>query len=892
MDVITTHINADFDCLGAMVAARRLYPDAEMVFAGAQERSLREFFLRSTAYAYDFKRIRDIDLDSIERLILVDVRQSDRIGPFGEVARRQGTSVHIYDHHPSGSSDLTGSLEVIRPVGSTVTVFCQLFMEQGICPTADEATLMMLGLYEDTGSLQFSSTTRADFEAAAFLLDNGATLSSVSEFLTQELTAEQVGLLHQLIENRQVLTINGLEISVSQASVEQYVGDLAVLANKLKDMENLDALIIVVRMGDRVLLIGRSRVREVDVGSILEEFGGGGHAFAASGTVRDQTLVQILDRLPQVLQRQVNPRWLAHQMMSSPARTVPLETTISAVREQLTRYNINVLPVLDAAGEVVGLISRQTVDKAAHHQLGEHPVGEYMDGEFEVTTPDTPLQQLQELIIGRNQRLVPVVVAGKIAGVLTRTDLLRQLISMGRHPAGEGLPGSRRLGGPWLKKKQLARFMRERLPKQLRDLLQACGEIGDELGLNVYVVGGFVRDLLLRQDNYDVDLVVEGDGIDFARQFAKRHPCRVRSHSKFGTAVMIFADGLKVDVASARMEYYQQPAALPTVEYASIKLDLFRRDFTINTLAIALSGHHFGELLDFFGGQQDLKDRALRVLHNLSFVEDPTRVFRAVRFEKRLDFHMGRPTEHLLRSAVRQGFIDRVGGNRLFHELELILVEPDPWPAIGRMAELDLLKYVHPALQMDKNLPKLFAASSKVVHWYELLYLDQPCQAWQVYFLSLTATLDAAGMVEVSRRLNMSPRQEAVLTSQREAGLKVLAGLRRRLRRGSEPKASDLYRLLQPFDCEMLLFLMALSGHDRLTQCFSTYLTRLQQIECELSGDDLTQLGLPPGPLYREVLEELLFARLDGKVSSREDEVAFVRKRHLRAASTTVGQAN
>lgn len=179
-----------------------------------------------------------------------------------------------------------------------------------------------------------------------------------------------------------------------------------------------------------------------------------------------------------------------------------------------------------------------------------------------------------------------------------------------------------------------------------------------------------------------------------------------------------------------------------------------------------------------------------------------------------------------------------------------------------------------------------------MIHWYELLYLDQPCKAWLVCFLCLTAKLDKDGMLGVCRRLSIPHRYEAMLTSQREAALKVLSGLHRRLRRGTEPRASDLYRLLSPFDCEILLFLMALASNDRLSQWLSTYLTQLQQIRCELSGDDLELLGLPPGPVYRQVLDELLSARLDGKVNSREDEIAFVRKRHLRFDSAIADRAD
>ena len=170
------------------------------------------------------------------------------------------------------------------------------------------------------------------------------------------------------------------------------------------------------------------------------------------------------------------------------------------------------------------------------------------------------------------------------------------------------------------------------------------GKTAEDFNYNAYVIGGFVRDLFLYRSNEDIDVVIEGDGIAFARQFSKEMGTRVHTHEKFGTAVVIFPDGFKIDVASARMEYYKFPAALPTVEMSSLKLDLFRRDFTINTLAIELNPEKFGKLLDFFSAQKDIKDKVLRVLHNLSFVEDPTRVFRALRFEQRFGFTIGKLT--------------------------------------------------------------------------------------------------------------------------------------------------------------------------------------------------------------------------------------------------------
>ena len=878
MDIITTHINADFDCLGAMIAARRLYPEAVLVFPGAQERSLRDFILRHPLDDYNVKRVRDLDLTAVTRLILVDVHQSERIGPLGEGARRDGVEVHIYDHHPSGSADLHGTVEEIAAVGSTVTVFCRLFAARGIAPEPEEATMMMLGLYEDTGSLQFVSTTVADYHAAAFLLGHGANLNTVADSLSQELNADQVELLNALLKGRTVLNINGLDITVAQASYPRFVADLANLTHKLKDMEGLDALVVVARLADRIFMVGRSRRAEVSMGEILAEFGGGGHSYAASAAVRELTLVQVLERLPEVLRRHVKPSWQARHLLSYPVKSAPLQSSVAEVREILTRYNINALPVLDGE-RVVGILTRQIVEKAAHHGLGAVMAAEYMNTDFASVSPETPVAELQELIVERNQRFVPVVEAGRLVGAITRTDLLRHLVSGGRALPLTGPAADLAAVGPIFKRRQILRWLRERLPEHVHKILHELGVVGEELGMGVSAVGGFVRDFLLRLDNLDIDIVVEGDGIAFAQSFAARNRARIKAHPKFGTAVIIFPDGFKIDVATARMEYYLAPGALPTVEHASLKLDLYRRDFTINTLAITLNPGRFGDLIDFFGAQRDLRDRVIRVLHNLSFVEDPTRVYRAVRFEQRLGFRLGAHTETLLRSAVRMGFVERVGGIRLLHELQSVLREADPLPAVRRLAELQLLPYLHRQLTFSARTAELFAGAARALHWHELLYTGQAVQRWEVYFLCLLNALDDAELPALCRHLDLPKRLRQRLLTERGEAHRILQLLERCRSRRREPRASELYRWLLPLSPETLLYLIARAGSDEVRRWLSHFHTHLRGTVPFVDGAGLARLGYPPGPEYREMLALLLEARLDGKVVTREDEEALLRKR-------------
>jgi len=634
-----------------------------------------------------------------------------------------------------------------------------------------------------------------------------------------------------------------------------------------------------VRMGDRIFMVARSRIPEVHVGEILAEFGGGGHAYAASGTVRDLTLVEVLDRLPAVLERHVESVRDAAHLMSAPVKALAVHETVAAARDFLTRYQINAAPVLDGA-RVVGIISRQIVERAAHHGLTDVAISEYMLPDVQTVRPETGLEALQEILVEGQQRLVPVLSdVEELVGVVTRTDLLRHIVRDRRHTLAR--PGHG--GEPNLRRKQIASLMRERLPERILALLKSLGEAGRQMGAQIYVVGGFVRDLLLRSENLDIDIVVEGDGIAFAESYAARDGCRVRAHRKFGTAVLVFPDGFKVDVASTRREFYASPGKLPTVEKASVRHDLYRRDFTINTLAVALTPPRFGELLDFFGAQRDLRDGAVRVLHSLSFVEDPTRMFRAVRFEQRLGFRLGAQTEQLLRSAVRMGFLEKVGGPRLYNELVIMLREPQPGRAIRRMQELDLLKCLHPELCLDARSAEVLAQADRAVSWHELLFTGEPCQRWLVYALCLLQGLEDEAVVATVRRLQVSRRYRQVFSEERPRAHQVLKGMQWRVGRET-PCDSVIYGWLTGFSEEVLLYLMAMASAEEVRRWISHYITTLRQVHIELGGDDLIALGVPPGPRVREILEALKKLTLDGELKGRDDERTWVANELRRGA--------
>jgi len=874
VEIITTHINADFDAMASMIAAKKLYPDAVMVFPGSQEHNLREFLVESTFYFFSFAKVKDLDFSKINRLILVDTRQAGRIGKFEKIVKESEVDIHIYDHHPDSEDDVSGSVEVVKPVGATVTILTELIKKRGIELNPDEATILSLGIYEDTGSFSFSSTTAADYQAAGFLLEQGADLNMVSDMLTRELTAEQISLLHDLIHSAATHTINSIPICIARASVDRYVGDFALLAHKLMDMENLNVLFALARMEDRIYMVARSRLAEVNVGEIAAVFGGGGHSSAASATIKDLTLIQVEEELFRILQGWINPKQRAKHLMSSPVLSVPPDLSLHGAADLLTRYNINAAPVVEEE-RLVGILSRQMIDKGIYHGLENVPVRDFMSSEFSSVSPEASLIEIQEHLLDLQQRLLPVVEDNKVIGVITRKDLLNTLLNEpSRIPTYLYQPVHER-GNK--RGKNVSNLMKEQLPGRVTDFLQKAGEVAENLHYKVYAVGGFIRDLLLRRPNLDIDIVVEGDGIEFAKDFARSYEARVRSYKKFGTAVVIFPDGFKVDVATARLEYYEYPAALPTVELSSLKLDLYRRDFTINTLAVELNPERFGQLIDYFGAQRDFKDKAIRVLHNYSFVEDPTRVLRAIRYEQRLGFNIVKHTSNLIANAVKMDLLVQLSGRRLTNELKLLLSEENPTPAIKRMHQYKLLPFLHPEITYTQTLERLLEEIRSVLAWYDLSFIKNGCDRWLVYLLALADPLDLMELGEFCDRMEFPPRLANWLLEGKKKAISVAQEFYRK----SELKPSDVYHLLEDLSSEWLLFIMAKTQREDTRRAISFYFRSLKDVRPKLSGKDLKSMGIEPGPIYRRILDQLLNGRLDGELSSKEEEIEFVRKQYI-----------
>ena len=688
--------------------------------------------------------------------------QRDRLGKAAEwLDLPHLNEIAVFDHHLEANSDIPATVTQIEAVGATTTLIVEKLKNQAensdtpsrLLPS--EATVMALGIHVDTGSLTFEGATARDAIALAWLMEQGASLRVIAEYVEPGLSPQLQDLLREALNNLRSETLHGYSIAWVLLSTEAYVPGLSSLASRLLDLTETDALLLgnVYNFGEnennrniapespvsnRLTIIGRSRIEGTNLSELFKPLGGGGHARAASLATRDVDPLLTLNQLADELKTQIPHPPTARELMSSPVRSIRPETSVGEAHRILLRYGHSGLSVVDAGDRLAGIISRRDIDIALHHGFSHAPVKGYMTPQLKTIAPDTLLPEIESLMVTYDIGRLPVLENGQLVGIVTRTDVLRELHQQKARDRGS----SAKLSNCPVPE-SVEQLLRSRISPELWQLLSIAANIAQERGWQLYIVGGAVRDLLLATDDTvaltDIDLVVDGKyssddsgaGVELAASLQKLYPdSRLDVHGQFQTAALLWHKdspfgSLWVDIATARTEFYPYPAANPEVEASSIRQDLYRRDFTINALAVRLGAPRSGELLDFFCGLLDLESKQIRVLHANSFIEDPTRIYRAVRFAVRLGFEIEPQTEGYIRNALASGIYYRIQGEncrapaletRLKSELKYILQAPYWKVALQMLGDLQALRCIHPSLELDREL------------WRQLRLLDRCLQ--------------------------------------------------------------------------------------------------------------------------------------------------------------------
>jgi len=864
MDIILTHERTDFDGLASLLGAYLLDTSLTPVLPRQLNRNV-EAFITLYGVELPFTDPRDLSGEPIESVCLVDTQSMTSIK--GMV---KNLKVQVIDHHPLRGDIPEEWDKTIRETGATTTIFVQAIQERCLSLTPIEATLLLLGIYEDTGSLTYTRTTAEDIFAAGILVEQGASLSIVSDYINHPLSLSQQQIYEDLRANSESLIIHGHSIIIAQADASDLEEELSSLAHKLRDLLDPDALFILLTTQGGVQIIARSTDDHIDVSEVLSSFeGGGGHPRAAAALINEAAIEDIYQQLMKILPQYVKPAIRAKDIMSKDPQTISPETTAQEAAEIMVRFGYEGYPVVKD-GDIVGLLTRRAVDRAISHEL-KVTAASLMDAGNVRVFPADSLEQIQDVMMDSGWGQIPVVSSRskKIVGIVTRTDLIKILTP--HRPS----PG----------RQNLAPRLEATLPEVRLALLNKIAQVATDQKSALYIVGGFVRDLLLDIPSQDFDLVVEGDAISLAKSVQKEYGGRITSHNRFGTAKwFIDKDQLTIlgstkklreslpealDFISARTEFYTHPSALPTVERGSIKLDLHRRDFTINTLALRLDGHHYGELFDYWGGLADLKNKLVKVLHSLSFVDDPTRILRAVRYEQRYEFQLDERTQELLLEAKE--LLRRVSGDRLRHDLDRIFDEEKAAQMMDRLHELTILKAIHPDLEWDDSLLQLIEQlpdKELPPEWkVEEENTDLPVNYALFYTIWLMRSPEDSG---VTKRLRLTSSLAEVI---REASI-----LRGKLKKLYKQPASLVTIELDRIS-NLAIYAVYLDADDpKLKGILSHYLSSWQHVETNVTGNDLQKAGLSPGPVYTEILSLIRKAWLDGEINSKKTEKAMLEK--------------
>ena len=916
MDLILCHTTVDFDSLGAAIGLAKLRPGARIVLSGGAHPGV-ETFLRLHRDEYPLIERRSVVPDEIRKIAIVDTQSRSRLGKAAEwLDLPHLEAVEVFDHHLGITSDIPATDRQVSDIGATTTLIVEQLHAANVAPTVREATVMALAIHVDTGSLSYDRATARDASALAWLMQQGANQAVVAQYIEPGLSDELQTLLSAALDRVESRDVRGYTVGAVLLETDRYVSGLAGLATRLLELTDSDALILghvyqTKSGGDRFSAIGRSRIPNTDLNEMFREFGGGGHAKAAAAQIDTTDPAATLETLLDRLIANIPQPPTARDLMSSPVRTIRPNTAIGEAHRILLRYGHSGLSVVDDTDTLVGIISRRDLDIARHHRLEHAPVKGYMTTQLKTIAPDTTLPEIETLMVTYDIGRLPVLNSGNLVGIVTRTDVLRELhqesAAVCHLPDRRGVSHKRPTRAADLEP-LLWQTLERRLPEKLRSLLQGVAEAAEARGWHLYLVGGAVRDLLLSAFReidgdgatdlaeiglLDIDMVVDGfhtvatvgAGVELAKVIQESYPgAKLEVHGQFQTAALTWRKdpvlgSLWIDIATARTEFYPYPAANPEVEASSIRQDLYRRDFTINALALRLTHPRRGKLLDFFGGTIDLKDRQIRVLHTNSFIEDPTRIYRAVRFSTRLGFPLEPQTERYIRHAIGSGVYARSQAEnertpalqtRLKAELKYLL-QTDYWkPALLMLADLEALQCIHPTLRMSHNI------------WWNVRLSDRALRRldpggkiehWQAILEVLLSHLAPEFRGQTARSLQLSDPSIARL----ENLAATLDATTAALATATEP--SEIYTALNAFDRSTLLLLLPHCARS-VRRAVWRYLTQLADVAPILNGRDLQKLGYKPGPIFKEILADLRDRTLDGEFDRGEGSAKIAPRQH------------
>ncbi|HIO42291.1 MAG TPA: CBS domain-containing protein [Aquifex sp.] len=841
MKLVVLPTGADLDALSSAYGVLLLYPDAKMVRPLQLSKSAAAVF-KKYKHLFEGRLIGEVPKE-VETLILVDTCGFERIPSvphYGELL--------IYDHHPRcGERKFERATLKVDRVGAATTLVVEEIRDRKVELSPEGATLLLMGIYEDTGNFTHLGTTPRDLEAAAFLLSKGADLKEVDRFVNEKLTAEELEVVYKLLRSIEYIeTPEGFRVAIATFKGEEYFPEFQELVYRMKEFtERVDGFFIVYEAGNKTYLFGRAVNPNFDASAVLRRLGGGGHGAAASLKVEGIPAERVKKRLVDVLTGNL-PNIYLENFISYPPLVVRADEGVREALQRLVDFGFAGAPVVDEEGRPLGVVFKKDLLRALKH-LGDKPlkVSEVLNPDVRVLHLRDTIWEAENILSKFGQKLIPVVNdAGRVVGVLTRLDIFKNILS---------------------ETPERVRQRKIELPENIRDFAEEVGKLAKRLGLRAYIVGGVVRDIILGRPVWDLDIVVEGgDATELAKAVGELYGVKVHPFEEFGTAHLKVGN-LKVEFATARRESYERSGAYPKVEPASLKEDIFRRDFTINTLAVALNPEDFGQLIDYLGGLEDLRRGIVRVLHSLSFVEDPIRILRALRFAGRFGFDLSKGTKTLLRRAVDLGVLKNAPRGRVANELRLALREDRFLEILKLYKEYKILEQILPeGFQWSKIREEELKKLKSLLEEFPEISIP----GW-VLFISLLLGLEKEKALGVLKELSAPAKVREIYLQAKDETWEILKTLK------GAKKPSDLAVGLKRYHPETLL-LVASKGDRRIENLVRFYLKEVKPFKAKVDVERLKREGLKGKELGKaierekmRILDETLKGRFEGLLTPR-----------------------
>ena len=863
MQVIFISEGADLDALSTAFGITLINPEAKILLPDAVSSSFRLAVKRFENKLKD-KMIKINNLKKINVLYLADTNNYKaalkKLSDFID----ENTKVIIYDHHPIRSKLPKNIEKHIKKTGSASTIVVYQLKRNKIQLSSDDATILILGIYEDTGNFTYNTTTEKDLRAAAYLIEKGADLETVKNIIEERIDQQQISIIHQLVENLQYFFLKNKKIIFSFAYSDRYIPDISGFLHMIKPLQEADAFFVMINEKGKTSIIARSKRKEIDVGKIMSYLGGGGHFAAASATVKGLTVQEIKNYIESVLLSEAYKEKTISEFMSREIITVNKDTQIQEIKEELDKAPV--VFVVDKKGKFLGIALSRVLKESLRHGIKDVKIENFIIDSIITFEPSTRLSEAEKTITTSSQEYFPVLENGKPVGVINRTYIIKILHGQVFDSEKDIFISRERIKPKFL---NFEKNLRKYLPDHIITHLEEIGKLSKKLGYSTYLVGGIVRDIVMSKKSLDIDLIVEGDAVKLSKEYAKLKKIPVHTFEEFMTAQLTLETGEKIDLATARKETYTHPGAYPKVEKATIKEDLYRRDFTINTLAIEITEGKFGILIDFFNGLKDIKDRMIRILHQLSFIEDPIRILRALRFAGRLGFKLGKPTEKLLKLAVDEDMLSVAPAGRINIELNYSLNEEKVIDILMLMNRYRVLHSLFPDFYMDEKREEILNRLRDTIISFEMFFgikIDRVSN----YLLALMYHLpfDISYKILQKYHFSKSVKFFEEYLDARDLFQKI------------PRKDSQLYKKIKFIKKDILVYICA-SSDIELSERIIRILKKEEEKDLLLSGKDLKEMGIPPSPVYKKILDDVFKKYLDGEIKTKKEAVEYVKKHYL-----------